>query len=85
MGNAIGIPGIALFEQIVVQLAIPIDPAAVAPGLPDQCTLPGIFLRSPDQRRFAPGIQTAGLNRQAPARRADTSQTASSTHTANAE
>lgn len=61
-GNAIATTGLALIEQIVVQLAIPIDLAAVAQGLPDQCNL-SIFLRSPAQRRFALGIETAGLDR----------------------
>ena len=42
--------GLTLVEQVVVQLAIAVNLAALFPGLPDQSGLPSIFLRPLAQR-----------------------------------
>lgn len=49
-GHPVRATGLALIEQVVVQLAVAIDHATVVPGLPDQVGLPGVFLRSVAQR-----------------------------------
>lgn len=41
--NAVRAAGLALIQQIIVQLAIAIDLATVVPGLPNQLRLPSIF------------------------------------------
>lgn len=41
-GNAVGAARLALIQQLIVQLAIASEPAAVVPGLTDQVRLPRI-------------------------------------------
>lgn len=66
-GNAVRAAGLAVIQQVIVQLAITIDLAAVVPGLPDQRRLPGIFPSPLAQRALLPSIETAGLHGEAAA------------------
>lgn len=63
--NAVQAAGLALIQQVVVQLAVAIDFAAFVPGLPDQCGLSDIFSCALAQRGLLPSIIAAGLDVQA--------------------
>src|SRR5690606_18130439 len=62
---------LALIKQIIVQLAITIDLAAVLPCLPDQFGLTDIFLCPFTQRVLEPCIKATGMDVQATTHRAD--------------
>ena len=65
-GNAVGATGLAVIQQIIVQLAVAIDLAAVVPGPPDQLCLPSVFPSPLTQRALLPGIVATGLHRERP-------------------
>lgn len=56
-----------MIQQIIVQLAIAIDLAAVVPSFADQIGLPGIFPSPLAQRALLPSVVATGLHGEAPA------------------
>jgi len=60
---------LTLDQQVIGQLAVAIDLAAVLPGVADQLRLADIFLGSPAQGSLEPGIKSARLYAQAAAHR----------------
>jgi len=52
-GNAVRAAGLAVIQQVIVQLAVAINLAAVVPGLSDQLRLPSIF-QSPQAQPVSP-------------------------------
>src|SRR5690606_3872751 len=61
--------GLSLIEEVVMQLAVAIDPAALLPGRSDQVSLACIFQRPLAHRVLQPGVKTAGSDTQATAHR----------------
>ena len=66
-GNTVLRDAFTLVAQIVRQLAIPIDLAAVDPSLPDKLGLPRVFLRAMAQRLLEPCIEAAEMDPKHPA------------------
>ena len=64
--NPVGTTGLALIKQVVMQLAVAIDFAALASGVLDQPGLTDVFLGPFAQWRFDPRIKAAGVDAQAP-------------------
>ena len=69
--NALLRHGLAHLDQIVMDLAISIDLAAVGPSLLGQCSLACILPCSPAQRLLDPGIKTARMDAEYFAENAD--------------
>ena len=67
--DAVGATGLSLIEEVVMQLAIAIDPAAFLPGLAEKRGLADIFPSPFAQRVLQPGIETTGPDTQAAAHR----------------
>ena len=65
-GNAVGAAGLAVIQQVIVQLAVAIDLAAVVPSFADQIGLPDIFPSPLVQRALLLSIVVTGLYSEAP-------------------
>ena len=67
--DAVGATGLSLIKEVVMQLAIALDPAAFLPGLAETCGLAHIFPGPFAQRVLQPGIETTGPDTQTAAHR----------------
>jgi hypothetical protein len=56
-----------VIQQVIMQLAVAIDLAAVVPGFAEQIGLPDLFPSPLAQRVLLPGIVATGLHSEAPA------------------
>src|SRR5690606_29132233 len=65
--NAVGTTGFTLVYQVVMQLAVAIDLAALLPGVINHSGLANVFLGPFAQGALEPGIEAAGVDTQAPA------------------
>tara|TARA_R100001132_G_C3210635_1_gene53740 strand:- start:313 stop:534 length:222 start_codon:yes stop_codon:yes gene_type:complete len=53
---------LSLIQEVVMQLAIAIDPAAIIPSLADEVALTGIRPSALAQGGLQPSVETAGLD-----------------------
>ena len=66
-GNTVGTAGLTLIKQVVMQLAVAIDLAALLPGILNELGLAVVFLSPLAQRVLEPGIKAAGMDGEASA------------------